>query len=71
MFDVGANYLNKFGDVTVALFGAFAYAPSCRATTVAAANANTVYRCQPDRVEAVGGRRQFGFAGFTVGGSVG
>ena len=25
-FDVGANYLNKFGDFTVALYGAFAYA---------------------------------------------
>jgi len=26
LFDVGANYLNKFGDFTVALYGAFAYA---------------------------------------------
>ena len=26
VFDVGANYLNKFGDFTVALYGAFAYA---------------------------------------------
>src|SRR5438309_1682231 len=25
-FDVGANYLNKFGDITVAAFGAFMYA---------------------------------------------
>jgi outer membrane protein OmpU len=25
LFDVGANYLNKFGDLTVALYGAFAY----------------------------------------------
>ena len=37
LFDVGANYLNKFGDVTVALFGAFAYASaSCRASTTLA-----------------------------------
>ena len=26
LLDVGANYLNKFGDLTVALYGAFAYA---------------------------------------------
>jgi hypothetical protein len=26
LFDIGANYLNKFGDFTVALYGAFAYA---------------------------------------------
>jgi hypothetical protein len=32
LFDVGANYLNKFGDLTVALYGAFAYASSCPAT---------------------------------------
>src|SRR5262249_62308210 len=37
-WDVGANYLNKFGDVTVAAFGAFMYAnfvPGFAATTSA------------------------------------
>src|SRR4029077_4008859 len=40
VFDVGANYLNKFGDITVAAFGAFMYAnfiPGYN-TGVAAAN---------------------------------
>src|SRR5215472_10949713 len=43
-FDVGANYLNKFGDVTVAAFGAFMYAnfvPGFNANPGGAANLAT------------------------------
>ncbi|WP_428669804.1 porin [Reyranella sp.] len=72
VFDVGANYLNKFGDVTVALFGAWMYAnfvPSFN--NLAANNANTVTGANlaPWKQWVVG--VQFGFAGFTVGGSYG
>lgn len=72
VFDVGANYLNKFGDVTVALFGAWMYAsfvPSFQ--NVAGSNANTVTGANLTawRQWVVGA--QFGIAGFTVGGSIG
>ena len=72
VIDIGANYLNKFGDVTVALFGAFMYAnfvPSFN--NLAANNANTVTGANlaPWKQWVVG--VQFGFAGFTVGGSYG
>jgi len=72
VFDVGANYLNKFGDVTVALFGAFMYAnfnPSFN--NVPGSNANTITGANlaPWKQWVLGA--QFGFAGFTVGGSFG
>jgi len=72
VFDIGANYLNKFGDVTVALFGSWMYAsfvPSYN--NVATANANTVTGSNLTawRQWVVGA--QFGIAGFTVGGSIG
>ena len=70
-FDVGANYLNKFGDITVAAFGAFMYA-----TFVPGFNTGTAR--QPDhRLQQLTSWKQwvvglqFGFAGFTVGGSYG
>jgi outer membrane protein OmpU len=68
-WDIGANYLNKFGDVTVAAFGAFMYAnfvPGFN-TGVAAANLVTGYNMVPWKQWVVG--LQFGFAGFTVGGA--
>ena len=71
MFDVGANYLNKFGDITVAAFGAFMYAnfvPGFN-TGVAAANLVTGYNMVAWKQWVVG--LQFGFAGFTIGGSYG
>jgi hypothetical protein len=68
-FDVGANYLNKFGDVTVALFGAWMWAtfvpgfvPNAGATNLVT-GANLTNWTQ----WAVGA--QLGYAGFTVGGS--
>ncbi|MCW5732521.1 MAG: porin [Enhydrobacter sp.] len=71
MFDVGANYLNKFGDVTVALFGAFSYLtfnPSFNQNTN---NANTATGANYSNWKQWVVGAQFGFAGFTVGGSYG
>jgi hypothetical protein len=72
MFDVGANYLNKFGDVTVALYGAFSYltfVPSLQ--NLAANNANTVTGANLTNWKQWVVGAQFGFMGFTVGGSYG
>jgi hypothetical protein len=70
--DMSANYLNKFGDVSVALYGAYATAAFDRgtisntgaATPVAAGNAFRRYKTW-----AAGA--QLGFAGFTLGGGLG
>jgi outer membrane protein OmpU len=72
MFDVGANYLNKFGDVTVALYGAFSYltfVPSLN--NLAANNSNTATGANMTNWKQWVVGAQFGFAGFTVGGSYG
>ena len=72
MFDVGANYLNKFGDVTVALYGAFSYmsfVPSFNNNPAANASLLTGANLAPWKQWVIGA--QFGFAGFTVGGSFG
>ena len=75
-FDVGANYLNKFGDFTVALYGAFAYSsfvPGYGAVggtfPNAAANMNTGANLTSWKQWVVGA--QFGYAGFTIGGAAG
>ena len=70
-FDVGANYLNKFGDITVAAFGAFMYATFVPgfAPNAAAANLITGSNLTSWKQWVVG--LQFGYAGFTVGGSYG
>ncbi|WP_421995703.1 porin [Reyranella sp.] len=71
LFDVGANYLNKFGNFTVALYGAFAYAsfvPGFSPFTPSA-NMNTGANLTSWKQWVVGA--QFGFSGFTVGGAVG
>jgi len=70
MFDVGFNYLNKFGDVTVALFGAWQYAsfvPSYN--QLAANNSNLVSGANLAAWKQWAIGAQFGFAGFTVGAS--
>ena len=68
-FDVGANYLNKFGDVTVALFGAWMWATFVPgfAPNAAATNLSTGANLTSWTQWAVGA--QLGYAGFTVGGS--
>ena len=70
-FDIGANYLNKFGDFTVALYGAFAYASFVPGFSPFAPSANlaTGANLAPWKQWVVGA--QFGFAGFTVGGAAG
>ena len=65
-FDIGANYLNKFGDVAIALHAAYAYAnfnPGYRAN--AAANLTTGFNRAAWKQAVVG--MQVGFAGFTLG----
>ncbi len=71
VFDIGANYLNKFGDVTVALYGAFLYAnfvPGNQPFS-AAANQSTGANAASWKQWVVGA--QFGFKGFTLGGALG
>jgi outer membrane protein OmpU len=70
VFDVGINYLNKFGDVTVALFGGWMYAtfvPSFNQLAANNANLITGANFTSWKQWVIGG--QFGFAGFTVGAS--
>jgi outer membrane protein OmpU len=76
LFDVGANYLNKFGDFTVALYGAFAYAsfvpgyaPITGVGVASPANMITGSNLTSWKQWVAGA--QFGFAGFTVGGAIG
>jgi outer membrane protein OmpU len=76
LFDVGANYLNKFGDFTVALYGSFAYAsfvpgftPITGVGVIGPANMISGANLTAWKQWGVGA--QFGYAGFTVGGAVG
>ena len=71
VFDVGANYLNKFGDFTVALYGAFAYASFIPGYSPFQSSANmaTGANLASWKQWVVGA--QFGYAGFTVGGAIG
>jgi hypothetical protein len=71
LFDIGANYLNKFGDFTVALYGAFAYASFIPGYQpfAGASNQATGANLAPWKQWVAGA--QFGFAGFTVGGAIG
>jgi outer membrane protein OmpU len=71
MFDIGANYLNKFGDVTVALYGAFDYATFVPGFNGNVAQANMITGANNTNLLqwTVGG--QLGWNGFTVGGSYG
>ena len=76
LFDVGANYLNKFGDFTVALYGAFAYAsfvPGYSPITGVGVNspANMITGANLTSWKQWVAGAQFGFAGFTVGGAIG
>ncbi len=71
LFDVGANYLNKFGDFTVALYGAFAYASFVPGFQPFAGAANMVTGANLSAWKQWVAGAQFGFAGFTVGGAVG
>ena len=69
--EVGVNYLNKFGDFTVALFGGYMWATFVPGLNpnAAAANIATGANATNWRQWVIGG--QFGFAGFTLGASYG
>jgi outer membrane protein OmpU len=71
VWDIGANYLNKFGDVTVAAYAAYMYAnfvPGLQ-PLASAQNMTTGANLTAWKQWVLG--LQFGFAGFTLGGSVG
>jgi len=71
LFDIGANYLNKFGDFTVALYGAFAYASFVPGFNPYAPSANMLTGANLSAWKQWVVGAQFGYAGFTVGGAVG
>lgn len=69
--DIAANYLNKFGDVTVAAYGSFAYAsfnPGYRGLATAA---NQITGSNLGNWAMWVAGLQFGFKGITIGGSIG
>ena len=69
--DIGANYLNKFGDFTVAAYGAFAYASFVPGFAPLQQSANQVTGANLASWKQWVGGLQFGFKGFTVGGAIG
>lgn len=71
MFDVGANYLNKFGDVTVALYGAFMYASFIPGNQPFGGSANQANGANLTSWKQYVFGAQFGFKGFTLGGAIG
>jgi outer membrane protein OmpU len=72
VFDVGVNYLNKFGDFTVAAFGSFMYANFVPSNNILAANnANLITGANLASWKQWVVGLQLGFAGFTLGGSIG
>ena len=70
-FDIGANYLNKFGDVSVAAYGAFMYASFIPGFQTTAANlaANSVTGSNLASWKQWVAGLQLGWNGFTLGGS--
>lgn len=69
--DIGANYLNKFGDVTVAAYGSFAYATFNPGLRPLARAANQITGSNLGNWAMWTAGLQFGYKGITVGGSVG
>ena len=71
LFDVGANYLNKFGDVTVAAYGAFMYSSFVPGNNPFAGSANMTTGANLTSWKQWVVGAQLGYKGFTVGGAVG
>ena len=69
--DIAANYLNKFGDVTVAAYGSFAYATFNPGLRPLASAANQITGSNLGNWAMWTAGLQFGYKGITVGGSVG
>jgi hypothetical protein len=73
MFDIGINYLSKFGDVTVALYAAWmsaTFVPGYQ-HTVPNGSANTITGANATNWKQWVVGANFNFAGFTVGGATG
>jgi|GEM_PF-541230 len=70
-FDIGANYLNKFGDVTVAAYGSFAYAAFNPGFSPLAGSANQITGSNLASWTMWVAGLQFGYKGITIGGSIG
>jgi outer membrane protein OmpU len=70
-FDIAANYLNKFGDVTVAAYGSFAYASFNPGFQPFAGSANQITGSNLGNWAMWTAGLQFGYKGITVGGSIG
>ncbi len=71
MVDFGANYLNKFGDVTVALYGAYMTAAFVPGFQPLATSASLITGANFGNWKQWNAGVQFGYAGFTVGGVIG
>jgi hypothetical protein len=69
--DIAANYLNKFGDVTVAAYGSFAYAAFNPGFAPFAASANQITGSNLAAWTMWTAGLQFGYKGLTIGGSIG
>lgn len=69
--DIGANYLNKFGAVTVAAYGSFAYAAFNPGYSAFAGASNQITGSNLASWTMWTAGLQFGFKGITVGGSIG
>jgi len=70
-FDVSANYLNKFGDVTVAAYGSWAYAAFNPGYQGLATAASQITGSNLANWVMWTAGLQFGYKGITLGGSIG
>ena len=70
-FDIGANYLNKFGDVTVAAYGSWAYAAFSPGYRGLATAASQITGSNIGNWVMWTAGLQFGYKGITLGGSIG
>ena len=70
-FDVSANYLNKFGDVTVAAYGSWAYAAFNPGSVGLGTAASQITGSNLGTWVMWTAGLQFGYKGITLGGSIG
>ncbi|MCX7363825.1 MAG: porin [Alphaproteobacteria bacterium] len=71
MFDVGVNYLNKFGDVSIALSAGYMNATFVPGFAPLAGGANMITGANMTNWKAAVVGANISFAGFTLGGNVG
>lgn len=70
-FDISANYLNKFGDVTVAAYGSWAYAAFNPGSVGLGTAASQITGSNLGTWVMWAAGLQFGYKGITIGGSIG